>query len=174
MPVRIRMKKLGRRHRPFYRVCATDGRRPRNGRVLEELGTYDPMLSEVDARALLNGERVDYWLGVGAQPSDKVKVLIEKYGSQGTHLKQQEEARARLALPRVVPAQPEPAYVPPKPGEAEEAAAEPAAEATAETAEAPATEETPAAEATESPEAEAPAAEAEASSEASGEGEKTE
>lgn len=173
MAVRIRMKKLGRRHRPFYRVCATDGRRPRNGRVLEELGTYDPMVSEVDARALLNAERVDYWLGVGAQPSDKVKVLIEKYGTNGTHLKQQEEARARLAMPRVVPPQPEAAYVPPKPGEAEEAAAEPAAEATAE---APATEEAPAAEASESAEAEAPAAEAEASSEAEAadEGEKTE
>ncbi len=143
MAVRIRMKKLGRRHRPFYRVCATDGRRPRNGRVLEELGTYDPMVSEVDARALLNAERVDYWLGVGAQPSDKVKVLIEKYGTNGTHLKQQEEARARLAMPRVVPPQPEAAYVPPKPGEAEEAAAEPAAEATAEAPEAPATEEAP-------------------------------
>lgn len=166
MAVRIRMKKMGRRHRPFYRVCATDGRRPRDGRVLEELGTYDPMVSDVDARALLNGERVAYWLSVGAQPSDKVQVLIKKYGLEGTHLKAQEEARARLAMPKVVPAQGEPAYVPPKPGEKEEAA-EGSEEPKAETA----TEEAPAAESSESAEA---APEAEASSEASEEGEKTE
>ena len=49
MAVRIRMKKFGRRHRPFYRICAMDARSPRDGRVLEELGTYDPMVPEVDA-----------------------------------------------------------------------------------------------------------------------------
>ena len=59
---------------------------PRDGRVLEELGTYDPMVPETDARAMLNGERINYWLSVGAQPSDKVRVLIKKYGSAGTHL----------------------------------------------------------------------------------------
>ena len=78
MAVRIRMKRLGRRHRPFFRICAVDSRRPRDGRVLEELGTYDPMIKNTDARAILNSERIDYWLGVGALPSDKVKVLIKK------------------------------------------------------------------------------------------------
>ena len=85
MAVRIRMKKLGRKHRPFYRICAMDIRRPRDGRVLEELGTYDPLVPETDARAMLNGERINYWLSVGAQPSDKVQVLIKKYGAEGTH-----------------------------------------------------------------------------------------
>ena len=80
MSVRIRMKKMGRKHRPFYRVCAMDIRVPRDGRILEELGTYDPMVRETDARTLLNGERIKYWLSVGAQPSDKVSVLIKKYG----------------------------------------------------------------------------------------------
>ena len=61
MAVRIRMKKLGRKHRPFYRICAMDSRAPRDGRVLEELGTYDPMIPDVDARAVLNGERIKYW-----------------------------------------------------------------------------------------------------------------
>ena len=75
-----------------------DSRRPRDGRVLEELGTYDPMIKETDARAVLNGERVDYWLGVGAKPSDNVKVLIKKYGTDGTHLEQQ-----KLAMERVKP-----------------------------------------------------------------------
>jgi len=187
VPVRIRMKRLGRRHRPFFRICATDGRRPRDGRVLEELGTYDPMVPEVDARALINGERIAYWLSVGAQPSDKVRVLIKKYGTDGTHLKEQEQARAKLALPRVVPAQPEPAYVPPEPSKEEEAPAEPAAEATKEpaaeaataTPEAakPAEATEPAAEsaaASESTEAAEPAAEEKKSSEATAEGEKTE
>jgi small subunit ribosomal protein S16 len=94
--VRIRMKRLGRKNRPFYRVCVVDGRRPRDGRVLEELGHYDPMCKEVDARAILRGERIDYWLGVGAQPSEACSVLIKKYGTNGTHLTQQAEALARL------------------------------------------------------------------------------
>jgi small subunit ribosomal protein S16 len=76
--VRIRMKKMGRRHRPFFRVCAVDSRAPRDGRVIEELGFYDPMIKDVNARAVLKGERIDYWLGVGAVPSDKVSVLIKK------------------------------------------------------------------------------------------------
>jgi len=56
--VRIRMKKFGRRHRPFYRICAMDSRCARDGRVLEELGTYDPLVPETDARAILNKERI--------------------------------------------------------------------------------------------------------------------
>ena len=50
MAVRIRMKQMGRRHRPFYRICAMDIRAPRDGRILEELGTYDPMVPLTDAR----------------------------------------------------------------------------------------------------------------------------
>ena len=100
MAVRIRMKKLGRRHRPFYRICAMDVHSPRDGRVLEELGTYDPLVPDVDARAVLNGQRIQYWLGVGARPSEKVRVLIKKYGSQGTHADQQKAALDRLAQTR--------------------------------------------------------------------------
>lgn len=96
MAVRIRMKKLGRTHRPFFRVCAVDQRNPRDGRVIEELGTYDPMCSETDARAVLKGERVDYWLSVGAQPSEKVATLIKKYGTDGTHVEAQKAALERL------------------------------------------------------------------------------
>ena len=96
MAVKIRMKKMGRKHRPFFRVCAMDVRSPRDGRVIEELGTYDPMVPETDARAILKGERIDYWLGVGAQPTPKVAVLIKKYGTGGSHLEQQSEAIERL------------------------------------------------------------------------------
>ena len=98
MAVRIRLKKLGRRHRPFFRLCAVDARRPRDGKVIEELGHYDPMVRETDARAILNGERINYWLSVGALPSEKVKVLIKKYGSNGTHLEQQRLALERLKI----------------------------------------------------------------------------
>ena len=78
MAVKIRLKKMGRTHRPFFRVCAMDQRSPRDGRVIEELGTYDPMVPETDARAILKGERIKYWLSVGAQPTPKVGTLIKK------------------------------------------------------------------------------------------------
>jgi len=106
------MKRLGRKNRPFYRICATDKRAPRDGRVIEELGTYDPYVPETDARCTLNGPRVDYWLSVGAQPSDAVRVLIKKYGPKGTHLKQMEQARMKLSMPRIIPAAGEPVFVP--------------------------------------------------------------
>ena len=106
MAVRIRMKQFGRRHRPFFRVCVTDARNPRDGRVLEEVGYYDPLVPETDARAVLNGERIDHWLGVGAQPSDKVAVLIKKYGSNGTHLEEQKAAVERVAAKRRRPGVP--------------------------------------------------------------------
>jgi small subunit ribosomal protein S16 len=126
--VRIRMKQLGRKHRPFFRICAMDIRRPRNGRVLEELGTYDPMVPETDARAVLKAERVKYWLSVGAQPSDKVGVLIKKYGAEGTHLDQQRLALARLAQSRRRTAAPPPAAQPESTASESEAAPSPAAE----------------------------------------------
>ena len=113
MAVRIRMKRLGRRHRPFYRICAMDARSPRDGKVIEELGHYDPMVRETDARAVLNSERIDYWLGVGALPSENVKVLIKKYGADGTHLEQQRAALAKIAASR-------PAHIVQKVAETEE------------------------------------------------------
>lgn len=125
MAVRIRMKQLGRKHRPFFRICAMDSRCPRDGRVLEELGTYDPMVPETDARARLNGERIQYWLGVGALPTEKVKVLIKKYGAEGTHLDAQREALDRLAQNR---RRPTPPPAPARQPKAEEAAPEASAE----------------------------------------------
>jgi small subunit ribosomal protein S16 len=125
--VKIRLKKFGRAHRPYFRMCAIDARSPRDGRVIEELGHYDPMLPETDARAQLNGERIDYWLGVGAQPTEKAAVLIKKYGTSGSHLKAQEEALARLGQRKqYTPAEPAPAAKPAaaSEGESTEAAAE--------------------------------------------------
>ena len=110
MAVRIRMKRLGRRHRPFYRICAMDSRSPRDGKVIEELGYYDPLVRETDARAILQSERIDYWISQGALPTEKVKVLIDKYGTSGSCLDRQKEALERLATQK--PVAPPPQKVP--------------------------------------------------------------
>ncbi|MBU6222592.1 MAG: 30S ribosomal protein S16 [Planctomycetes bacterium] len=118
------MKRMGRKNRAYYRICATDKRSPRDGREIEVLGTYDPFVPDTDARCALDGARLQYWLSVGAQPSPAVRVLIKKYGPAGTRLKQMEAARAKLALPRIVPDPGPPAFVP-------EVKTEPAPEAVA-------------------------------------------
>ncbi len=79
MAVRIRMKRMGRKHRPYFRIVAIDSRQPRDGRVIEELGTYDPMVKNTDERVTLRPDRIRYWMGVGALPSEKVGVLLRKY-----------------------------------------------------------------------------------------------
>jgi small subunit ribosomal protein S16 len=78
MAVRIRLKRLGAKKRPFYRVVVADQRSPRDGRFIENIGRYQPMddpsLIEIDE------ERALYWLRVGAQPSNTVRVLMTKVG----------------------------------------------------------------------------------------------
>jgi len=71
---------MGRRHRPFYRVAAIDRRRRRDGRVIEELGYFDPICKDESKQFVLNAERIAYWLSVGAQPSDTVRGLIKRAG----------------------------------------------------------------------------------------------
>lgn len=135
MAVRIRMKQIGRKHRPFYRICAMDSRVPRGGRVIEELGTYDPYIRDVDARTTLDLERVGYWLGVGAQPTEKVSVLIKKYGPNGSRLEAATQAKAKLAQPKAIPPAPKPVPIPKKPEPAAEPAEAPAEEGAAAAAE---------------------------------------
>jgi small subunit ribosomal protein S16 len=127
--VAIRMKRMGRKNRAFYRICATDKRSPRDGREIEVIGTYDPYVPDTDARCTLDGVRLQHWLSVGAQPSVAVRVLIKKYGPGGTHLKEMEQARARLSLPKIVPDPGPPAFVPEVKSEA--SAEQPAPEAAA-------------------------------------------
>ena len=79
MAVRIRMKMLGRKHRPYYRIVAIDAKQPRDGRIIEELGSYDPMVKNTDERVRLKPDRIKYWMSVGALPSEKVTVLLKKY-----------------------------------------------------------------------------------------------
>ena len=144
--VAIRLARTGAKKKPTYRVVVTDKRRPRNSKTLEIVGHYNPRL-----------ERIGYWLGVGAQPSDTVKRLIKFFDENGPSLvepkrKAMQEAAAAAPAPA---AKPEPKAEEPKAEEAEteepaaEAKAEePAAEAKAEEAAAPAEEAAPAAEET--------------------------
>jgi small subunit ribosomal protein S16 len=69
---------MGRKHRPSYRVTAVDSRRSRDGITIEELGFYDPANKNPDMRFKLDMDRVAYWLGKGAQPSETVQTLIRK------------------------------------------------------------------------------------------------
>lgn len=78
MAVRIRLKRMGRKHRPFFRVSVMDARKPRDGETIEDIGHYDPMVQDKSARVKLNMERVDYWISVGALPTEKVAALIKK------------------------------------------------------------------------------------------------
>ena len=80
MAVKIRLKRFGRRHRSFFRVNAIDGRTPRDGRVIEELGWYYPNAKKPEDQLSLRRERIEYWLGVGAQPSETVGQLLKRQG----------------------------------------------------------------------------------------------
>ena len=78
MAVTMRLSRMGRHKRPFYRIVATDSRFPREGRFLELLGTYDPLGKE--QKVTIQSDRIEYWLGQGAQVSDTVKSIFQKAG----------------------------------------------------------------------------------------------
>jgi small subunit ribosomal protein S16 len=81
MAVRIRLARGGAKKRPFYRIVAADARSPRDGKFLEKLGSYNPLLKSEDAnRVVLNEERIRYWLSQGAQISDRVARFLDKSG----------------------------------------------------------------------------------------------
>jgi small subunit ribosomal protein S16 len=88
------MKRLGRKHRSYFRIVAIDARQPRDGRIIEELGSYDPMVKNTDDRVRLRPDRIKYWMSVGALPSEKVAVLLKKYMA-----KIEEQAAAAAAAP---------------------------------------------------------------------------
>lgn len=76
--VRIRMKRMGRRHRPFYRINAIEKRNQRDGVVLENLGWYDPIQKDEAKQLSLKVDRIKHWLSQGAQPSDVVSDILAK------------------------------------------------------------------------------------------------
>ena len=78
MSVKIRLKRMGMKKEPFYRIVVTDSRSPRDGRFIEEIGYYNPMTQPAEIK--VDGERAKYWLVSGAQPTDTVRVLLKKTG----------------------------------------------------------------------------------------------
>ena len=78
MSVKIRLKRLGTKNKPFWRVVVADSKMPRDGRFIEELGYYDPKTNP--AKYHIKEERAKYWLSVGAQPSDVVRSILKKKG----------------------------------------------------------------------------------------------
>jgi len=80
MAVKLRLKRIGRRHQPAYRLSAVDSRSPRDGRVIEELGFYNPLARSADQSLKIKADRVEYWLSVGAQPTDTVRALLKRSG----------------------------------------------------------------------------------------------
>ena len=78
MAVKIRLKRMGAKKKPFYRLVVADSRSPRDGRFIEEVGYYNPVAQPVEVR--IDDERVIKWLKDGAQPTDTVKDLFKKYG----------------------------------------------------------------------------------------------
>ncbi|WP_298257912.1 30S ribosomal protein S16 [uncultured Litoreibacter sp.] len=96
MSMKIRLARGGSKKRPFYRVVAADSRMPRDGRYVEKLGTYNPLLAkDSEDRVKLNMERVQYWLDQGAQPSDRVSRFLEAAGV----LEKKERANMKKAEP---------------------------------------------------------------------------
>ncbi len=94
MAVKLRMTRMGRRHRPFFRINAVDSRAPRDGRILEKLGHYDPIEKDPAKQIVLDKERAQYWLDKGAVPSDTVSEILLR---QGIKHKYAEEKAARRA-----------------------------------------------------------------------------
>lgn len=83
MAMKIRLARGGSKKRPFYSIVATDSRMPRDGRFIEKLGTYNPLLAKDDEkRVVLNLDRVTYWLSQGAQPTDRIARFLEAAGAR--------------------------------------------------------------------------------------------
>lgn len=78
MAMKIRLARAGSKKRPFYHIVAADSRMPRDGRFLEKLGFYNPLLpKDREDRVKMNVERIQYWLGQGAQPTDRISRMLE-------------------------------------------------------------------------------------------------
>ena len=78
MAVKIRLRRMGAKKAPFYRVVVADSRSPRDGRFIEEVGFFDPMKEPVEIK--LDAEKIQKWIGNGAQPTDTVRALLVKSG----------------------------------------------------------------------------------------------
>jgi small subunit ribosomal protein S16 len=78
MAVKIRLRRMGAKKKPFYRIIVADSRSPRDGRFIEEIGTYDPLKDPSEIK--VDGEKVKSWIANGAQPTESVKALLKRAG----------------------------------------------------------------------------------------------
>ena len=157
MSVSLRLSRGGSKKRPYYKIVVANSRAPRDGKFLEQVGTYNPLLAKDDAnRVRLVEDRVKYWLGVGAQPTDRVARLLDKAG-------------IKERAPTNNPKKAEPGQKAKDRAEEKAEKAREAEEAAAAAAAAPAVEEVAEAPAAEEAAAEAPAAEEAAAEEAAAE-----
>jgi small subunit ribosomal protein S16 len=95
MAVKLRMMRMGRRNRPFFRINAIDSRTPRDGKIIEKLGHYDPIEKDLSKQIVLNMERVKYWLDNGAIPSDTVAEILRKLGIKTKYVEERVIRRDR-------------------------------------------------------------------------------
>jgi small subunit ribosomal protein S16 len=77
--VRIRLKRMGRKNRPFYRIAIMDAREERDGKTIEEVGWYDPLAND-EKREFVKKDRIEYWLSVGAKPSESAAAILKRQG----------------------------------------------------------------------------------------------
>ena len=95
MAVKLRLTRMGRRHRPFFRINVVESRTPRDGKILEKLGHYDPIEKDPAKQVVLNRERIEYWLGKGAIPSDTVSQILLRHGIKHKYAEVKVARRAR-------------------------------------------------------------------------------
>lgn len=95
MAVKIRLKRLGRRHRPFFRINAVDSRTPRDGRILERLGHYDPLEKDTAKQIVLDREKVESWLARGAVPTQTVSNILRRQGIKDKFAEQRAARREK-------------------------------------------------------------------------------
>ena len=95
MAVKIRLKRMGRKNHPYYRMSAIDSRSPRDGRVIEELGHYDPLEKDQSKQFVAKIDRCKHWLDVGATPSETVSSLLKKSGFEHKQLKFRKHQKAK-------------------------------------------------------------------------------
>ena len=99
MAVKLRLKRMGRKNHPFYRLSAIDSRSPRDGRVIEELGFFDPTLKDQAKQFVAKLDRCRYWLDTGAIPSETVSSLLKKNGVEHKQLRLPKPGKPKVAPP---------------------------------------------------------------------------
>jgi small subunit ribosomal protein S16 len=118
MSLKLRLARAGTKKRPYYHVVVADARSPRDGRFIEKVGTYDPKLTDTTKRVSIVAERVQHWLSVGAQPTDRVLRFLDAAGllkraprnnpkkaEPGKKAQERAEAKAKAAAAEASPAE---------------------------------------------------------------------